>query len=293
MAGDWIKIEHAMPDKPEVFRISDRLGVDPDAVAGKLLRLWIWCDQQTVDGASLGVTDGFVDRLTRQDGFASALRDAGWLHEEGGSLSIPRFDRHNGSTAKARAGSNQRTKKARSGKQGQPKETPPQGEQETFNLDGDTKQEAKPPKASKLPTTPEAKRIHALFNRKETTAWSDKEIKVFKSLQPMNPEDLTLIERYYKAERAKPEGCHRRDLATFLNNYQGEVDRARLAMPQFKADEQKHGEKPLPQDWQEFLKDRPEALNVAGLKEAKVWAWVPASVKTAYGTWRFEKKHGK
>jgi DNA replication protein DnaT len=50
MAGEWIKIQTVTPDKPEVFVIADRLGIDPDAVVGKLVRLWIWADQQTTDG---------------------------------------------------------------------------------------------------------------------------------------------------------------------------------------------------------------------------------------------------
>lgn len=35
-----------------------------------------------------------------------------------------------------------------------------------------------------------------------------------------------MIERYYKHERARG-GYHRRDIATFLNHYPGELDRAR------------------------------------------------------------------
>ena len=32
MAGDWIKFESSTSDKPEVWMISDLLGIDPDAV---------------------------------------------------------------------------------------------------------------------------------------------------------------------------------------------------------------------------------------------------------------------
>jgi len=41
MAGDWIKVEHWTPDKPEIFRLADELEIDPDAVVGKLVRLWV------------------------------------------------------------------------------------------------------------------------------------------------------------------------------------------------------------------------------------------------------------
>ena len=96
MAGDWIKIEHALPDKPEVVQMADMLDLDPDTVVGKLVRLWTWCDRQTVDGNALGVTEKFLDRITHQPGFSVALRKVGWLQARSGSLAIPRFDRHNG-----------------------------------------------------------------------------------------------------------------------------------------------------------------------------------------------------
>lgn len=81
-----------------------------------------------------------------------------------------------------------------------------------------------------LPTTPEAKTIAAMFNRKESTAWSAKEIEAYRGLVRaglLTPENLELLGRYYAAERAKgDDGFHRRDLATFLNNFTGELDRA-------------------------------------------------------------------
>jgi len=103
MAGDWIKIEHATPDKPEVDTMANRLGIDPDAVVGKLIRLWIWADQQSIDGNALSVTDSFIDRRTFCAGFADALRQVGWLEGRDGRLSIPNFDRHNGQSSKQRA----------------------------------------------------------------------------------------------------------------------------------------------------------------------------------------------
>lgn len=81
------------------------------------------------------------------------------------------------------------------------------------------------------PTTEPAKRIAALFRRRLTTHWSDKEVKTYRQLvkrgcfEPLD--DLELIERYYAAERRKGErGMHRRDLCTFVNNFTGELDRA-------------------------------------------------------------------
>lgn len=111
MAGDWIKFEHATPDKPEIFRMAAILQIDPDAVLGKLARFWCWCDQQTVDGNSLGISESVIDRVTHQPGFSAALREVDWLQARSGSLAIPHFDRHNGHSAKARASASR--KKAR------------------------------------------------------------------------------------------------------------------------------------------------------------------------------------
>ena len=113
MAGDWIKIEMATPDKPEVFAMAAELGIDPDAVVGKLVRFWSWCDQQSIDGNAIPVTQTFLDRITHQPGFSDALRKVGWLEVRSGSLQVPHFDRHNGQSAKARAESNRRVAKHR------------------------------------------------------------------------------------------------------------------------------------------------------------------------------------
>jgi hypothetical protein len=114
MAGDWIKLEHATPDKPEIVNMSSILKMDQDAVFGKCVRLWIWADQQTVDGNALSVTEPFIDRLTFCPGFAAALRHVGWLSGREGRLMIPNFDRHNGQTAKNRAQTKARVERSRS-----------------------------------------------------------------------------------------------------------------------------------------------------------------------------------
>jgi hypothetical protein len=103
MAGDWIKIEHVTPDKPEVIAISDILKIDQDAVFGKLCRIWIWMDEQSVNGHALSVTENWIDRETRVTGFAEAMRTVGWLGTKNGSLFLPNFDRHNGESAKKRS----------------------------------------------------------------------------------------------------------------------------------------------------------------------------------------------
>lgn len=113
MAGDWIKLDCTTPDKPEVVAMAVFLKIDQDTVVGKCCRLWIWANQQSVDGNALNVTDSFLDRLTYCPGFSAALRHVGWLDGRNSRLSIPHFDRHNGQPAKTRALTKDRVGKTR------------------------------------------------------------------------------------------------------------------------------------------------------------------------------------
>jgi hypothetical protein len=114
MAGDWIKLQKDTPDKPEVLAIAARLGIDQDAVVGKLVRVWSWFDTHTTDGNALSVTFSFIDRLTGVTGFAEQVALVGWLEQKGHELTLPNFDFHNGETAKKRAMGKNRTEKHRS-----------------------------------------------------------------------------------------------------------------------------------------------------------------------------------
>lgn len=104
MAGDWIKMEVSTPDKPEVLAIAARMGWDdPDYVVGKLFRVWRWFDQHTTDGNADGVTVALLDRIAGVSGFAEAMANVGWLDASESGISLPRFEKHCGRTAKERA----------------------------------------------------------------------------------------------------------------------------------------------------------------------------------------------
>jgi hypothetical protein len=77
-------------------------------------------------------------------------------------------------------------------------------------------------------------RLGNLFNRRASTKWSEKEKRAFQKLIPLDENDIAMVERYYVAERKKgPQGIYRRDLLTLLNNWPGEVDRARAYCKRF------------------------------------------------------------
>jgi hypothetical protein len=103
MALEWIKFELHTSNKPEVWEMAGKLGVDPDAVVGKLLRVWGWFSNQTTDGNAPSVTKALLDRDCGVVGFCAAMIEAGWMIEENGRIRLPNFDRHNSQTAKTRA----------------------------------------------------------------------------------------------------------------------------------------------------------------------------------------------
>lgn len=103
MAGDWLKFEINTPEKREVLAMTVELGYDdPDLTVGKLLRVWRWFDQHTVDGNAMNVTPALFDRLIGVTGITNSMAKVGWLVVNEHGLTLPNFERHNGKTAKAR-----------------------------------------------------------------------------------------------------------------------------------------------------------------------------------------------
>jgi hypothetical protein len=83
----WIKIRTTLPSDPRVAHMAATLGRPTNEIVGALVTLWIFVDAQV----------GLL-------GFADALRGVGWLADAPkNGVSIPRFQEHNGSSAKARA----------------------------------------------------------------------------------------------------------------------------------------------------------------------------------------------
>jgi hypothetical protein len=82
-----------------------------------------------------------------------------------------------------------------------------------------------------LPTQPLALRICDIFHRRHTTPWQPKEVRAYKAIaRYVVEEDLQMIERTYREQWPpnRDKNILRHDLFTFLNNYSGEVDRARI-----------------------------------------------------------------
>jgi hypothetical protein len=74
--------------------------------------------------------------------------------------------------------------------------------------------------------SPTMQRIGKFFGRKPETLWNVAEGAALFEIKPP-AEEVDLLERYYALPLDKDADYRRRDLMTLLNNWQGEVDRAR------------------------------------------------------------------
>ena len=256
----WIKFETTTPDKPEVIHMAERLGIDQDAVIGKLLRVWVWADANSIAGSPVAVTSSFLDRLTACPGFAVAMREAGWLEGRDAALSFPSFDRHNGQTAKARAETNRRVanhrqrhekaratphvtssalqkalpEKRREEQISAKADTPvvPEGtdEKPDFALGADDDPRPRPNKAWK--PSPEQLCVGSWFHRRPEIPWSAVEQRLWRKIYgSLTFDELAVLEAYYTASIPKGQDYRRHDLGTLLTHWPGELDRARKFKP--------------------------------------------------------------
>ena len=122
MAGDWLKMTHALPEKPEVLAIAGRTGLNRFEVVGRLFILWRWFDNNTVDGNASGVTSVTLQECLFGYGdvtsFVSAVVAARWLVENDEGVSVVKFDEHTSESAKQRAQTAKRVAKSKKNAKG-------------------------------------------------------------------------------------------------------------------------------------------------------------------------------
>ena len=218
MAGDWLKFEKATLEKPEVFEMAAILGLDPDAVIGKLLRVWNWFDDQSRDGHASVTVLSLLDRYSGVTGFVDAMQKVGWISKTNDCLILPNFDRHNGSPAKSRALGTKRKQKSRE-RHGDSVTQSGQKRDKSVTREEKRREENIP--------TPLEIRVGKLLNRKETTRMSEKERAALKQIGEPSEDELQLLEEFYNAVIPEEKDYRRTALLTLLNNWNGEVDKAR------------------------------------------------------------------
>jgi len=122
MAGDWLKMTHALPEKPEVLAIAGKTGLSRFDVVGRLFILWRWFDNNTTDGNARGVTTVTLEECLfgygSNVGFVSAVMSARWLDANDDGIRVVKFDEHISESAKTRAQTAKRVAKSKANGKG-------------------------------------------------------------------------------------------------------------------------------------------------------------------------------
>jgi hypothetical protein len=113
MAGDWIKMRSGLATHPKVVRIASALKADRLRVVGGLHSVWCLFDEHSENGVLIGYTLSALDDLIGWPGFSAEMARVEWLIETGETLATPRFEDHNGQSAKRRAQDADRKRMAR------------------------------------------------------------------------------------------------------------------------------------------------------------------------------------
>lgn len=102
MAGDWIKMRADLLRSPKVVQMASACNADRFRIAGGLLSVWSLFDAHSDDGRLKGYSEAMLDDLAAWAGFSASMTLVGWLEKEGDTLVLPRFEAHNGASAKRR-----------------------------------------------------------------------------------------------------------------------------------------------------------------------------------------------
>ena len=114
MAGDWIKWEKRMHQKPEILTTARKLGLSVGDTCLCYMKFWEWADDVTASGVIDNIAQADIDDIVQQPGFAESAIAVGWLIDEGESFTLPNYSRHNGDPAKRRALAAERKRHQRS-----------------------------------------------------------------------------------------------------------------------------------------------------------------------------------
>ena len=109
----WIKIRTNLSADPRVFRIASVAGIPPAHAVGCLVAVWSYADEHSTDGRIRWFGAADVDRVAGVAGFAAAMSAVDWLAVDGADCVLPRFNDHNGETAKTRANGARRQRRYR------------------------------------------------------------------------------------------------------------------------------------------------------------------------------------
>ena len=113
MAEDWIKMRMGLQNHPKTVRMSSALSTDKFRIVGGLHAAWCLFDTYSEDGRLPGYTPKALGEAIGWPGFEIAMVAVEWLVVTPEGLQMPRFDIHNGESARKRALDAERKRVAR------------------------------------------------------------------------------------------------------------------------------------------------------------------------------------
>lgn len=265
--SNWIKMRGNLWDDPRVAKICDDTGKREAEVIGGLYWLWSMADEQTDDGTLIGLSTATIDRKTGIKGFGEAVLGIGWIEQLPDGLMIVRFEEHNGASAKRRAGMAKASSKYRTTSSSRHHSTM------TAGCRGDDLDKNRIDISPIVPASGDTQgdlidknlhlnRARMLFRMRPSTQLDSAQIRSWKKnkgvVESTSEEDWLLLEWLYAQGTGKGEAgeYRRKDLATLLGNWNGEIQRARNEAVNRGADflkKEKRGGDPEPEGWREIL----------------------------------------
>jgi hypothetical protein len=128
----WIKLQTNIWDNPKIDYLAHEVGLPIEMAVGLCSRIWCWFDEHTESGSTDRIGGAKVSRIVktsvtqlRDNGhdidvlsvtnkFIKCLVDINWLMVFDDGMCLPKWEEHNGQTAKARANDQKRQEKSRS-----------------------------------------------------------------------------------------------------------------------------------------------------------------------------------
>lgn len=107
---NWIKLRKKLLSDPRVVVMASKLGTSRYAVLGALFAIWCVADEHGEFMAGLKVSD--LSSMISWPGFAETMPED-WLAVSENGLRFPKYNAHNGSTARARIATATRVKRYR------------------------------------------------------------------------------------------------------------------------------------------------------------------------------------
>lgn len=104
MAGEWIAVDLALDQKPEVQELIDTTGEPVEVVCFRLWKLWGWASMHCADGTARMTIPRLVRTCGGDEAFWQAVAAVGWLEidETAATVSVPGWDRRFSQAAKSR-----------------------------------------------------------------------------------------------------------------------------------------------------------------------------------------------